>query len=107
MSEFSWVVTDPRLTLEVVEDHVEHVDGHPYLFDRFHCGDVVRIQWPDVVSSSTTGTNGQPLALMQSRSRLGMADNMPRPSGEATASLFAGEGSPPDKGHALFSGRAG
>jgi phenylacetate-coenzyme A ligase PaaK-like adenylate-forming protein len=91
MSEFSWVVTDPRLTLEVVEDHVEHVDGHPYLFDRFHA----------VTSSGSSGRRGvfvydwdewTTLALMQSRSRLGMADNMPRPSGEATASLFAGEG---------------
>ena len=32
------------------------------------------------------------LALMQSRSRLGTADNGPRPTGAATVSLFAGVG---------------
>jgi phenylacetate-CoA ligase len=91
MSEFSWVVTDPRLSLDVVEDHVEHVDEHPYLFDRFRA----------VTSSGSSGRRGvfvydwdewTTLALMQSRSRLGTADNGPRPTGAATASLFAGVG---------------
>ena len=48
MSEFSWVVTDPRLTLDVVEDHVEHVDDHEYLLDRFRA----------VTSSGSSGRRG-------------------------------------------------
>jgi phenylacetate-coenzyme A ligase PaaK-like adenylate-forming protein len=91
MSEFSSVVTDPRLTLDVVEDHVEHVDDNEYLFDRFRA----------VTSSGSSGRRGvfvydweewTTLALMQGRSRLGTADNSSRPQGVATASLFAGAG---------------
>ncbi len=91
MSEFYWVVTDDRLCLDVVEDFVEHVDERPYLYDRYRA----------VTSSGSSGRRGvfvydwdewTTLALMQSRSRLGTADGGPRPSGAATASLFAGEG---------------
>jgi phenylacetate-coenzyme A ligase PaaK-like adenylate-forming protein len=91
MSEFSSVVTDPRLALDVVEDHVEHVDEREYLFDQYRA----------VTSSGSSGRRGvfvydwdewTTLALMQSRARLGTADNSPRPPGAATASLFAGEG---------------
>jgi phenylacetate-CoA ligase len=91
MSDFHAVVTDERLTLDVVEEHVEHVDSRPYLFDRFRA----------VTSSGSSGRRGvfvydwdewTTLALMQSRPRLGTWDNGPRPSGAATASLFAGEG---------------
>jgi len=91
MSEFFSVVTDDRLSLDVVEDHVEHVDDRPYLFDRFRA----------VTSSGSSGRRGvfvydwdewTTLALMQSRARLGTADDAPRPSGAATVSLFAGEG---------------
>ena len=91
MEDFSWVVTDPRLSLEVVEDHVEHVDERDYLFDRYRV----------VTSSGSSGRRGvfvydwdewTTLALMQSRARLGTADGRPRPSGSATASLFAGTG---------------
>ena len=46
MSDFSWVVTDPRLTLDVVEDHVEHVDERPLSVRSIPGGDVVRIRWP-------------------------------------------------------------
>jgi phenylacetate-CoA ligase len=91
MSEFSSVVTDPRLTLEVVENHVEHVDDSEYLFRQYRA----------VTSSGSNGPRGvfvydwdewTTLALMQSRARLGTADNVPRPAGAATASLFAGTG---------------
>ncbi|MGH9017277.1 MAG: phenylacetate--CoA ligase family protein [Acidimicrobiales bacterium] len=91
MSEFSWVVTDPRLSLDVVENHVAHVDDEPYLLERFRA----------VTSSGSGGRRGvfvydwdewTTLALMQSRSRLGTADQEPRPEGRATVSLFAGDG---------------
>jgi phenylacetate-coenzyme A ligase PaaK-like adenylate-forming protein len=91
MSEYSWVLTNPKLSLEVVEDSVEHVDEDEYLQDRFHA----------VTSSGSSGRRGvfvydwdewTTLALMQSRSRLGTAENLPRPPGKATASLFAGAG---------------
>jgi phenylacetate-CoA ligase len=91
MDDFSWVMTDPHLTLEVVEDFVEHVDEREYLHDRFRA----------VTSSGSSGRRGvfvydwdewTTLALMQSRARLGTADDMPRPPGMATASLFAGAG---------------
>lgn len=91
MSEFSSIVTDSRLTLDVVEDHVANVDDNEYLFDRFRA----------VTSSGSSGRRGvfvydwdewTTLALMQSRSRLGTADDSARPRGAATASLFAGAG---------------
>jgi phenylacetate-CoA ligase len=91
MDDFSWVVTDLRLTLEVVEDHVAHVDESEYLHDRFRA----------VTSSGSSGRRGvfvydwdewTTLALIQSRSRLGTADGSPRPSGAATVSLLAGAG---------------
>jgi phenylacetate-coenzyme A ligase PaaK-like adenylate-forming protein len=91
MSEYSWVLTDPQLSLEVVEDHVKHVDDHEYLLERFRA----------VTSSGSSGRRGlyvydwdewTTLALIQSRSRLGAAGDQPRPRGEATASLFAGPG---------------
>ena len=91
MSEFSSVVTDPRLTLDVVEEHVEHVDDHEYLFDRFRA----------VTSSGSSGRRGvfvydwdewTTLVLMQSRLRLGTAADESRPAGKVTASLFAGAG---------------
>ena len=91
MDDFSWVMTDPRLTLEVVEDYVEHVDENEYLHDRFRA----------VTSSGSSGRRGvfvydwdewTTLALMQSRSRLGTASDAPRPADAATASLFAGAG---------------
>jgi phenylacetate-CoA ligase len=91
MSEFSSVVTDARLTIGAVEDHVAHVDENDYLFDRFRA----------VTSSGSSGRRGvfvydwdewTTLSLMLSRPRLGTADNHPRPPGSATASLFAGEG---------------
>jgi len=91
MSEYSWVLTDPKLSLEVVEDFVEHVDEQDYLLERFHA----------VTSSGSSGRRGvfvydwdewTTLALMQSRSRLGTAGNLPRPPGATTASLFAGAG---------------
>jgi phenylacetate-CoA ligase len=91
MDDFSWVVTDPQLSLEVVEDFVERVDRDEYLHDRFRA----------VTSSGSSGRRGvfvydwdewTTLALMQSRARLGTADNVPRPAGMATASLFAGAG---------------
>jgi phenylacetate-coenzyme A ligase PaaK-like adenylate-forming protein len=91
MTEFSSVVTDPRLTLERVEDHVGHVNDNDYLFGRFRA----------VTSSGSTGRRGvlvydwdewTTLALIQSRARLGTADNAPRPPGSASASLFAGPG---------------
>jgi len=91
MSEFSSVVTDPRLTLEMVEEHVAQVDHGEYLFDRFRA----------VTSSGSSGRRGvfvydwdewTTLALMQSRARLGTAADESRPPGLATASLFAGTG---------------
>jgi phenylacetate-coenzyme A ligase PaaK-like adenylate-forming protein len=91
MDEFSWVMTDPRLTLEVVEDYVEHVDENEYLHNQFRA----------VTSSGSSGRRGvfvydwdewTTLALMQSRSRLGTAADAPRPGPSATASLFAGAG---------------
>ena len=91
MSEFSSITTDRRLTLEVVEDHVTHVHDNDYLFGRFRT----------VTSSGSSGRRGvfvydwdewTTLALMQSRARLGTADNRPRPPGSSTASLFAGPG---------------
>lgn len=91
MDDFSWVVTHPQLSLEVVENFVEHVDDSEYLADRFRA----------VTSSGSSGRRGvfvydwdewTTLALMQSRARLGTADNVPRPPGAATASLFAGAG---------------
>jgi phenylacetate-coenzyme A ligase PaaK-like adenylate-forming protein len=91
MDDFSWVVTDPLLSLEVVENFVENVDRSEYLHDRFHA----------VTSSGSSGRRGvfvydwdewTTLALMQSRARLGTADNGPRPRGLATVSLFAGAG---------------
>jgi hypothetical protein len=83
MSDFYSVVTDRRLTLDAVEEHVENVDADEYLFDRFRT----------VTSSGSSGRRGvfvydwdewTTLALMQSRSRLGTADNEPRPRGAAT-----------------------
>jgi len=93
MSEFSWVLTDPKLSLEVAEEHVKRVDDDDdeYLLSRFHA----------VTSSGSSGRRGlyvydwdewTTLALIQSRSRLGMIGNQPRPAGEVTASLFAGAG---------------
>jgi len=91
MSEFSWVLSDFNLSLELIEDHVARVEGNGYLLDRFHA----------VTSSGSSGRRGvfvydwdewTTLALMQSRSRLGTADDRPRPSGAATASLFTGVG---------------
>jgi phenylacetate-CoA ligase len=91
MSDFYSVVTDRRLTLDAVEEHVENLDTKEYLFDRFRA----------VTSSGSGGRRGvfvydwdewTTLALMQSRSRLGTADNVPRPAGAATVSLFAGAG---------------
>ncbi len=90
MSEFDSIVTDPQLTLDVVEHHVEH-SPDSYLCDRFRA----------VTSSGSSGRRGvfvydwgewTTLALMQSRSRLGTVDDASRPSGAATASLFAGDG---------------
>ncbi|HTT87230.1 MAG TPA: hypothetical protein VMF60_07680 [Acidimicrobiales bacterium] len=89
MSDFDWIVTDPRLSLAVVERHMAH--DRPYLHDRFLA----------VTSSGSSGRRGvyvydwgewTTLALLQSRARLGMADDAPRPTGRATASLFAGGG---------------
>jgi phenylacetate-CoA ligase len=91
MSDFYSVVTDRRLTLDAVEEHVENVDDNEYLFDRFRA----------VTSSGSGGRRGvfvydwdewTTLALMQSRARLGTADDVPRPRGAATVSLFAGVG---------------
>lgn len=91
MSEYSWVLTDPDLSLELVEDHVKHVDDDEYLLGRFRA----------VTSSGSSGRRGvyvydwdewTTLALIQSRSRLGTAGNFPRPPGEETVSLFAGAG---------------
>ncbi len=91
MSEYSWVLTDPQLSLEVVEEHVKHVDDDEYLLERFRA----------VTSSGSSGRRGlyvydwdewTTLALMQSRWRLGTAGDQPRPPGRATASLFAGSG---------------
>jgi phenylacetate-coenzyme A ligase PaaK-like adenylate-forming protein len=91
MSEYSWVLTEPKLSLEVVEDYLERVDHDEYLLDRFHA----------VTSSGSSGRRGvfvydwdewTTLALMASRSRLGTEDDLPRPPGAATASLFAGSG---------------
>ena len=68
MSEYSWVLTDPRLSLEVVENFVAHVKDDEYLLERFHA----------VTSSGSSGRRGvyvydwdewTTLALMQSRSR--------------------------------------
>ena len=70
MSEFSSVVTDQRLTLDVVENHVERVDEDDYLLGRFKV----------VTSSGSSGRRGvfvydwdewTTLALMQSRARPG------------------------------------
>jgi phenylacetate-CoA ligase len=91
MSEFDWIVTDPRLSLAVVEDHMAHAEDRQYLYDRFRV----------VTSSGSSGRRGiyvydwdewVTLALMQSRARLGMVDDSPRPPGRSTASLYAGAG---------------
>jgi phenylacetate-CoA ligase len=91
MSEFDWVVTDPRLSLAVVEDHMAQAEDRQYLYDRFRV----------VTSSGSSGRRGVyvydwdewvALALMQSRGRLGMVDGSPRPPGRTTASLYAGAG---------------
>lgn len=36
MSNFDEIVTDDRLRLDVVEDHIESLTGDAYLFDRYH-----------------------------------------------------------------------
>ena len=72
MSEFSWVLTDPKLSLEVAEEHVKRVDDDDdeYLLSRFHA----------VTSSGSSGRRGlyvydwdewTTLALIQSRIALG------------------------------------
>ena len=48
MTEFSSLVTDPRLTLDMVEDHVGHVNDNDYLFGRFRA----------VTSSGSSGRRG-------------------------------------------------
>lgn len=87
MEEFSRITTDPRLTLEAVEDYLEDEARPDYLFDQFR-----------VVSSSGSGgrrgiyvygwDEWTTLALLQIRPRLGVVDGSPRPAGAATVSLF-------------------
>lgn len=87
MAEFSGITTDPRLTLEAVEDYLEDESRSDYLFDQFR-----------VVSSSGSGgrrgiyvygwDEWTTLALLQIRPRLGVVDGSPRPAGAATVSLF-------------------
>jgi len=89
MAGFDGIVTDPRLTFEVIERHLATVDEgvDDYLFDRYRV----------IVSSGSSGLRGcyvydwdewTTLGLMATRSRLTMLDGSPRPPGSATANLF-------------------
>jgi phenylacetate-coenzyme A ligase PaaK-like adenylate-forming protein len=48
MAHFDEIVTDERLTLDVVEAHFERLTGDAYLFDRYHA----------VASGGSTGSRG-------------------------------------------------
>ena len=48
MSNFDEIVTDDRLRLDVVEDHLDSLTGDAYLFDRYHA----------VASGGSTGRRG-------------------------------------------------
>ncbi|MGC1238084.1 MAG: hypothetical protein WA860_04770 [Acidimicrobiales bacterium] len=48
MDNFDRIVTDPKLTLQRVNDHVNHLDGDTYLDDQYRV----------VVTSGTSGTRG-------------------------------------------------
>ncbi|MGH9079428.1 MAG: phenylacetate--CoA ligase family protein [Acidimicrobiales bacterium] len=89
VARFSEVVTDPRLTTELVDRHLVSMDGgaDEYLLDRYRV----------ITSSGSSGLRGSyvydwdawtTLGLMASRSRLAMIDGSPRPPGSATVSLF-------------------
>ncbi len=89
MANFSEVVTDRRLTLDLVNRHLANMDrgGDEYLLDRYRL----------VVSSGSSGLRGvyvydwdewTTLGLMASRSRLSMSDGAPRPPGSATVNLL-------------------
>ena len=89
VSGFDRVVTDRRLTADLVERHLASVDdgGDEYLLDRFRV----------ITSSGSSGIRGSfvydwdewtTLGSMASRSRLTMADGSPRPPGSATVNLL-------------------
>jgi phenylacetate-coenzyme A ligase PaaK-like adenylate-forming protein len=93
MAGFDRVVTDRRLTIDLVAQHLASVEkgGDDYLFDRYRV----------VVSSGSSGIRGfyaydwdewTMLGLMASRPRLTMADGSPRPPGSATVNLLGGGG---------------
>jgi phenylacetate-CoA ligase len=86
---FSEVVTDRRLTADVVDRHLAAVDrgADDYLYGRYRV----------ITSSGSSGLQGSyvygwdewtTLGLMASRSRLAMVDGSPRPPGSATVNLF-------------------
>jgi len=90
---FDRIVTDPRLTLDVIKRHLASVDEgvDDYLFDRYRV----------ITSSGSSGLRGwyvyswdewTTLGLMAARSRLTMLDGSPRPPGSATVNLL-GSGS--------------
>ena len=89
MAGFDGVVTDRRLTTDVIERHLTSVDegGDDYLFERYRV----------ITSSGSSGLRGwyaydwdewTTLGLMASRSRLTMVDGSPRPPGSATVNLL-------------------
>jgi phenylacetate-coenzyme A ligase PaaK-like adenylate-forming protein len=89
MAGFSEVVTDPRLTSDLVDHYLLAVDqgADDYLLDRYRV----------ITSSGSSGLRGSyvygwddwtTLGLMASRSRLSMVDGHPRPPGSATVNLF-------------------
>ena len=89
MAGFDRIVTDSRLTVEVIERHLATVDEgvDEYLFDRYRV----------IVSSGSSGLRGwyvydwdewTTLGLMATRSRLTMLDGSPRPPGSATVNLL-------------------
>jgi phenylacetate-CoA ligase len=89
MAGFDGIVTDPRLTFEVIERHLATVDEgiDHYLFDRYQV----------IASSGSSGLRGwyvydwdewTTLGLMATRSRLTMLDGSPRPPGSATVNLL-------------------
>ena len=78
MANFDEIVTDDRLRLDVVEDHLDSLTGDAYLFDRYHAvasgGSTGRR-----ASSSTTGTRGRPSTGAPCATRCGCS--APRPIG--------------------------